>query len=44
MASGVSMQSPETCFFSYDTIIKSGCIIEPNVFFGKGVKIQTPLL
>ena len=40
MASGVSMQSPETCFFSYDTIIKSGCIIEPNVFFGTGVKIQ----
>ena len=40
MASGVSMPSPETCFFSYDTIIKSGCIIEPNVFFGKGVKIQ----
>ena len=41
MASGVSMQSPETCFFSYDTIIKSGCIIEPNVFFGIGVKIQS---
>ena len=41
MASGVSMQSPETCFFSYDTIIKSGCIIEPNVFFGTGVKIQS---
>ena len=41
MASGVSMPSPETCFFSYDTIIKSGCIIEPNVFFGTGVKIQS---
>ncbi len=41
MASGVSMQSPETCFFSYDTIIKSGCILEPNVFFGTGVKIQS---
>ena len=41
MASGVSMSSPETCFFSYDTIIKSGCIIEPNVFFGTGVKIQS---
>ena len=41
MTSGVSMQSPETCFFSYDTIIKSGCIIEPNVCFGTGVKIQS---
>ncbi len=41
MASGVSMRAPETCFFSYDTIIKAGCIIEPNVFFGKGVKIQS---
>ena len=41
MASGVSMLSPETCFFSYDTIIKSGCVIEPNVFFGTGVEIQS---
>ena len=41
MASGVSMTSPETCFFSHDTNIKSGCIIEPNVVFGTGVKIQS---
>ena len=41
MASGVSMTSPETCFFSYDTKIKSGCVIEPNVFFGTGVEIQS---
>ena len=41
MASGVSMASPETCFFSYDTKIKSGCVIEPNVVFGTGVKIQS---
>ena len=41
MASGVSMQSPETCFFSYDTKINSGCVIEPNVVFGKGVEIQS---
>ena len=41
MASGVSMVSPETCFFSYDTKIKSGCVIEPNVVFGTGVKIQS---
>ena len=41
MASGVSMLSPETCFFSYDTIIKSGCVIEPYAYFGTGVKIQS---
>ena len=41
MASGVSMQSPDTCFFSFDTTIKSGCVIEPYVVFGNGVKIQS---
>ncbi len=41
MASGVSMQSPETCFFSFDTTIKSGCVIEPYVIFDVGVKIQS---
>ena len=41
MASGVSMISPETCFFSHDTVIKSGCVIEPYAFFGTGVKIQS---
>ncbi len=41
MSSGVSMLSPETCFFSHDTVIKSGCIIEPYAFFGTGVKIQS---
>ena len=41
MASGVSMVSPETCFFSYDTKIKNGCVIEPNVVFGRGVEIQS---
>ena len=39
MATGVSMPSPETCFFSHDTIIKTGCVIEPNVVFGIGVEI-----
>ena len=41
LASGVSMQAPETCFFSHDTVIKSGCVIEPNVVFGPGVKVQS---
>ena len=41
MASGVSMASPETCYFSYDTKIKSGCVIESSVVFGKGVEIES---
>ena len=40
MATGDSMPSPETCFFSHDTIIKSGCVVEPNVVFGVGVEIR----
>ena len=41
LVSGVSMQSPETCFFSHDTVIKTGCVIEPNVIFGTGVTVQS---
>ena len=41
MTSGVSLPSPETCFFSHDTVIKAGCVIEPNVIFGTGVKVQS---
>ena len=40
MAHGVSLLSPETCFFSHDTVIKAGCVIEPNVIFGTGVSVQ----
>ena len=31
---------PASVFFSYDTEIESDVIIEPNVFFGRGVKIR----
>ncbi len=41
MISGVTLPSPETCFFSHDTVIKAGCVIEPNVIFGTGVTIQS---
>ena len=41
MTSGVTLPSPETCFFSHDTVIKAGCIIEPNVIFGTGVTVQS---
>ena len=41
MTSGVTLPSPETCFFSHDTVIRAGCIIEPNVIFGDGVTVQS---
>ena len=40
MASGVSMQSPETCFLSIDPTLKRGCVIEPYDVFGTGVQSQ----
>lgn len=39
MLKGVQMISPDTVYFSYDTEIEPGVIIEPYVFFGLGVKV-----
>jgi bifunctional UDP-N-acetylglucosamine pyrophosphorylase/glucosamine-1-phosphate N-acetyltransferase len=39
MAQGVTLQDPATVYFSYDTKIGQDVVIEPNVFFGVGVKI-----
>lgn len=39
MVKGVTLTSPETVFFSYDTEVENDVIIEPNVVFGEGVKI-----
>ena len=36
---GVSMLAPETVFFSYDTSIGKGTVIEPYVVFGEKVSI-----
>lgn len=41
MDAGVHMPAPETVFFSWDTQVSSGVIIEPNVVFGAGVTIET---
>ena len=38
-ASGVTMIAPSTVWFSYDTVIGQDVTIEPNVFFGPGVRI-----
>ncbi|NGO52356.1 bifunctional UDP-N-acetylglucosamine diphosphorylase/glucosamine-1-phosphate N-acetyltransferase GlmU [Allomesorhizobium camelthorni] len=41
MLSGVTLIAPETVFFSHDTEIGAETIVEPNVFFGPGVKVAT---
>ncbi|GAA5103002.1 bifunctional UDP-N-acetylglucosamine diphosphorylase/glucosamine-1-phosphate N-acetyltransferase GlmU [Bartonella acomydis] len=41
MLSGVTILKPETVYFSYDTEIEPGVVIEPNVYFGLGVKVQS---
>jgi bifunctional UDP-N-acetylglucosamine pyrophosphorylase/glucosamine-1-phosphate N-acetyltransferase len=39
MADGASLRAPETVWFSWDTEIGRDVTIEPNVFFGPGVKV-----
>jgi bifunctional UDP-N-acetylglucosamine pyrophosphorylase/glucosamine-1-phosphate N-acetyltransferase len=39
MLSGVTMIAPETVHFSHDTEIGQDTLVEPNVWFGPGVKI-----
>jgi bifunctional UDP-N-acetylglucosamine pyrophosphorylase/glucosamine-1-phosphate N-acetyltransferase len=39
MEAGVTLIDPDTVFFSYDTQIAADVVIEPNVFFGKSVRI-----
>jgi bifunctional UDP-N-acetylglucosamine pyrophosphorylase/glucosamine-1-phosphate N-acetyltransferase len=39
MDNGATLTSPETVFFSYDTVVGRDVIIEPNVVFGPGVTI-----
>lgn len=40
MENGVTLQDPQTTYFSYDTQIESDVIVEPCVFFGKGVYVE----
>ena len=39
MEAGVTLIDPASVYFSYDTEIAADAIIEPNVFFGRKVKI-----
>ena len=41
LLAGVTMTSPETVFFSYDTEIESDVMLEPNVVFGPGVAVRS---
>ncbi|WP_208434302.1 bifunctional UDP-N-acetylglucosamine diphosphorylase/glucosamine-1-phosphate N-acetyltransferase GlmU [Bartonella taylorii] len=41
MLSGVTILKPDSVYFSYDTEIEPGVVIEPNVYFGPGVKVQS---
>jgi bifunctional UDP-N-acetylglucosamine pyrophosphorylase / glucosamine-1-phosphate N-acetyltransferase len=40
MANGATLIAPETVFFSHDTRIGRDVVIEPNVFFGRGVSVE----
>jgi bifunctional UDP-N-acetylglucosamine pyrophosphorylase/glucosamine-1-phosphate N-acetyltransferase len=39
MLSGVTLIDPSTVFFSWDTEIGADTVVEPNVWFGPGVKV-----
>jgi len=39
MAAGVTLLDPSSVYFSYDTVIGADVTIEPNVFFGPGVRV-----
>jgi len=41
MLAGVTLLAPETVYFCYDTEIEAGAYLEPNVFFGPGVKVAS---
>ncbi|MDD7908694.1 bifunctional UDP-N-acetylglucosamine diphosphorylase/glucosamine-1-phosphate N-acetyltransferase GlmU [Pseudovibrio exalbescens] len=41
MADGVTLQAPETVYFSQDTRIAPDVVVEPNVVFGPGVSVES---
>ncbi|GBR42663.1 bifunctional UDP-N-acetylglucosamine diphosphorylase/glucosamine-1-phosphate N-acetyltransferase GlmU [Gluconobacter roseus] len=44
MDAGVTLVAPETVFFSTDTVIEADVTVEPNVFFGPGVRVRSGAL
>ncbi len=41
LENGVTLQAPDTVFFSHDTVIEPDVVIEPNVVFGPSVHIES---
>jgi bifunctional UDP-N-acetylglucosamine pyrophosphorylase/glucosamine-1-phosphate N-acetyltransferase len=41
MLAGVSMIAPETVFLSWDTALAQDVLLEPNVVFGPGVRVES---
>jgi bifunctional UDP-N-acetylglucosamine pyrophosphorylase/glucosamine-1-phosphate N-acetyltransferase len=41
IADGVRMPGPDTVFFSFDTAVGGGALVEPFVVFGPGVTVET---
>ena len=41
IADGVTLLAPDTVFFSFDTVIGRGAVIEQNVVFGPGATIES---
>ena len=41
MANGVTLQAPDSVYFSYDTHIGRDAIVEPNVIFAPGVTVES---
>jgi bifunctional UDP-N-acetylglucosamine pyrophosphorylase/glucosamine-1-phosphate N-acetyltransferase len=44
MDEGATLIAPDTVFFAHDTVLGRDVIIEPNVFFGPGVKVADKVL
>ena len=40
MENGVTLQAPDTVYFSHDTYLGSDVVVEPNVVFAKGVTVE----
>jgi bifunctional UDP-N-acetylglucosamine pyrophosphorylase/glucosamine-1-phosphate N-acetyltransferase len=38
---GVTLEDPSSVYFSYDTLIESDVVVEPHVYFGRGVHVKS---
>jgi bifunctional UDP-N-acetylglucosamine pyrophosphorylase/glucosamine-1-phosphate N-acetyltransferase len=44
MANGATLTDPATVWFAHDTVVGRDVVIEPNVFFGPGVTVESGAL